>query len=102
MRPIMECSIYGDIGMTEAAQHWRHRTKREPILKISRPLRKTQGFLSSASERLRPYREKSSARIKESIKARMAKVRAAKTEKHRARIRSARKKKKKKKKSRRR
>lgn len=95
-------SIYGGIALTEAAQRWRHREKHEPILKISRPLRKTQGFLSSASERLRPYREKSSARIKESIKARMAKVRAAKTQKHRARIHVARKKKKKKQKRRRR
>jgi hypothetical protein len=43
-------------------------------------------------ERLKPYREKSSAKIKESIRSRMAKVRAAKTQKHRARIHARKKK----------
>lgn len=72
-------------ALTEATQRWGHRAKREPILKISRPLRRSQEYLARASEKLRPYRERSSARIKESIKARMANARAAKARKHRTR-----------------
>jgi hypothetical protein len=90
------------VRMGDVVQKWRHRSAKEPYLKISRPLRKTQERIGRLQERLRPYREKSAARIKDSIKARMAHARAAKTQKHRARIHKARKKKSKKKTKRRR
>jgi hypothetical protein len=80
------------VRMGDGVRAWRHRSEKEPYLKISRPLRKTQERISRLQERLRPYREKSSAKIKESIRSRMAKVRAAKTQKHRARIHARKKK----------
>jgi hypothetical protein len=79
------------VPMGDVVQKWRHRSAREPILKISRPLRKTQGYLYRASEALRPYRERSSARIKEGIRTRMANGRGAKARKHRAKKKKAKK-----------
>ena len=90
------------VRMGEAVGRWRHREKKEHTLRFSRPLRRTQERIGRLQERLRPYREKSKEKIKESIRARMAKVRAAKTQKHRARIHKARNVKKKKAKKKRR
>jgi hypothetical protein len=77
------------VRMGDGVRAWRHRSAKEPYLKISRPLRKTQGYLSRASEKLRPYRERSKAQVKDAIRRKMSRMRAAKAAKARKRKKKA-------------